>query len=263
MPKALGEPYTRDSPLAALLHRLLPPAARDEIERDLERVSSGHLERKALCALADEPRLIQYDHYGKRTDDLRTSEGWRGLKAAFASAGLMATPYERRHGAYSRLHWAALLSVLAPDSAMVACPYAMTDGAARVLELIGSPALKQEWLPRLLSRDPAVAIQAGYVCATAARLIAQAMDDRATGRLGRVADGDDRLQDRRRGERRADALAAGLQVVQLGHRWRPRSRPRAARLGEGAARALPGPDSDRRAHELHPLPRAPRWIDPV
>ena len=164
-PIALDEPYSQDSPLASLLRRLLPASAHAEIEADLRRISAGHGERKVMAARADEPRLVQFDEWGRRVDKLITSEGWRQLKGEFAREGVISIPFSRRHGAYSRLHWAAALTLLAPDSAMVACPYAMTDGATRVLELIGSEALKEEWLPQLTSRDPSVAVQAGCVCA--------------------------------------------------------------------------------------------------
>lgn len=44
-----------------------------------------------LALLADgheaEPTLIQHDQWGQRVDVLKTSEGWRGLKAVAAEEG--------------------------------------------------------------------------------------------------------------------------------------------------------------------------------
>ena len=41
------------------------------------------------------------------------------------------------------------------------CPMSMTDGTARVIELSGSPKMKEDLLPRLISRDPAYAFTSG------------------------------------------------------------------------------------------------------
>ncbi|KAF8631036.1 hypothetical protein AX15_002645 [Amanita polypyramis BW_CC] len=47
------------------------------------------------------------------------------------------------------------------DTHVVFCPLSMTDGAARVIELIGTPAMKRDLLPRLISRDPSSAFTSG------------------------------------------------------------------------------------------------------
>ena len=48
----------------------------------------------------------------------------------------MAAAYERVHGAWSRLDQMARLYLFHPSSAVYSCPLAMTDGAARFLELL-------------------------------------------------------------------------------------------------------------------------------
>ncbi len=50
---------------------------------------------RSLSAKAEEPRLVQYDHWGRRTDDLQTSEGWRGLKELVQKEGFVTLFYER------------------------------------------------------------------------------------------------------------------------------------------------------------------------
>lgn len=55
----------------------------------------------------------------------------------------------------SRIYQFAKLYLFNPSSAIYTCPLAMTDGAARLLELYGTEQQKREILPRLLSRDPA------------------------------------------------------------------------------------------------------------
>src|SRR5690606_26115487 len=68
--------------------------------------------------------------------------------------GLVATAYERRWGAASRVVQHALLYLFNPSAATYLCPLAMTDGAARLLEVTAEPELAARALPRLTSRDP-------------------------------------------------------------------------------------------------------------
>jgi acyl-CoA dehydrogenase len=66
----------------------------------------------------------------------------------------VAAAYERRHGAYSRLHQFALAHLFHPSSDIYTCPLAMTDGAAATLLHGGNQALIERAVPRLTSRDP-------------------------------------------------------------------------------------------------------------
>ncbi|GJE98277.1 acyl-CoA dehydrogenase-like protein [Phanerochaete sordida] len=154
--------YTADSALPGLLKRLLPPAVHAAVEGDLVRFGGeGLAELRALSARAGEPRLTQYDHWGARVDDLRTSEGWRGLKAAMQREGVPAIFYERAYGEHSRVYGFVKHMLASGSSSVIFCPLAMTDGVARVLELTGSAAAKRDILPRLISRDPDMAFTAG------------------------------------------------------------------------------------------------------
>ncbi|HEY5022352.1 MAG TPA: acyl-CoA dehydrogenase family protein, partial [Gemmatimonadaceae bacterium] len=58
-----------------------------------------------------------------------------------------------RHGPRSRIHQFAKLYLFAPSSALYSCPLAMTDGAARFLEVHGDKSM-QPVLAHLISRDP-------------------------------------------------------------------------------------------------------------
>jgi alkylation response protein AidB-like acyl-CoA dehydrogenase len=71
-----------------------------------------------------------------------------------AEEGLVATAYERRHGASSRIHQFALVYLLNATTGVYSCPLAMTDGAAKTLTTLGNKPLMDRALPRLLSRDP-------------------------------------------------------------------------------------------------------------
>ena len=83
-----------------------------------------------------------FDLAGRRIDRLVTSEGWRQLHDVSAREGLVAIAYERAYGAHSRLYQMAKLYLWSPDTAVYGCPLAMTDGAARLIEIHGDDYLK-------------------------------------------------------------------------------------------------------------------------
>ena len=72
-----------------------------------------------MSKLATPPQLVQYDSWGRRVDELRTSEGWRGLKSIFHREGLVAIPYERTYGEHSRTYGFAKLLLATGDSEVV------------------------------------------------------------------------------------------------------------------------------------------------
>lgn len=154
----LGNQYLDDALLRSCLRRLLPAAVLGEIEPELVRFGGRVVgDIAAMGALAEEqpPRLVQYDAWGRRCDRVVLSPGWTALERVAAEEGLVAIGYERRHGEWSRLHQFARLYLFVPASAIYACPLAMTDGAARLLEVHGDAALREAVLPHLVARDPA------------------------------------------------------------------------------------------------------------
>ncbi|KAH9922843.1 uncharacterized protein BXZ73DRAFT_91555 [Epithele typhae] len=162
VPFVEGNPYTTDPILPSLLERILPAGAFEEVHDDLSRFGGEVLTTlRELCKRSAPPELVQYDSWGRRVDELRTSEGWRALKEVYHREGAVAIPYERRYGAHSRVYGFAKLLLANADSEMVDCPMSMTDGVARVIELQGSSELKRDILTRLVSRDPAQAFTAG------------------------------------------------------------------------------------------------------
>ncbi|EPQ54605.1 acyl-CoA dehydrogenase NM domain-like protein [Gloeophyllum trabeum ATCC 11539] len=162
VPYSEGNPYTADPVLPCLLRRLFPKQARDEIEPDLERFGNDILTTvRDLADLTAPPTLTQYNHWGQRTDALRLSEGWRQLTALAQKEGIVAIAYERRYGALSRVYGSMKVLMATADTRSVFCPMSMTDGCARVIELHGTPAMKAEIYPRLISRDPSHAFTSG------------------------------------------------------------------------------------------------------
>jgi acyl-CoA dehydrogenase len=127
---------------------------------------TGPLRAAHADAEAHPPTLVRYDAWGARVDRIETSPGWEAQRQAAARHALVALPYlaEARAlwGANARVVQHALLHLYGPESATFSCPVAMSDGAAALLghpEV--DPAVRDAWLPRLLSTDPDTAVTSG------------------------------------------------------------------------------------------------------
>src|SRR5581483_3165413 len=143
-PPALGNQYDDDRVLRAYLQRALPADVRAAIEpalRALGEAAGGELYRDQLADRENEPRLVQWDAWGNRIDAIEVTPLWRKAERIAAEQGLVAAAYERRHGAYSRVHQFALVHLFTPSTDLYSCPLAMTDGAARALLASGNTAL--------------------------------------------------------------------------------------------------------------------------
>lgn len=154
----LDNQYESDELLQAYLRRKLPPEMLAGIEPDLVRLgerTATDIRALGEAAELSPPRHVPYDSWGRRIDRIEVSDAWKQLDRISAEEGLVAIGHERQHGALSRIDQFARLYLFSPSSAIYACPLAMTDGAARAIELFGDDYLKARALPRLLSRDPA------------------------------------------------------------------------------------------------------------
>ncbi|MGE3263008.1 MAG: acyl-CoA dehydrogenase family protein [Bacteriovoracia bacterium] len=153
----LQNQFRSDSLLQAYLQEVMPKDLYLALEPDLRRM--GERAVTDLLALSrraerEEPEHIPYDPWGKRLDELRMSPAWDAITAVAAEEGIVATGYERKFGAYSRLAQFAKLYLFHASSAFVSCPLAMTDGAARALELYGDEELQKGAFKHLTSWDP-------------------------------------------------------------------------------------------------------------
>ncbi|RUP47150.1 hypothetical protein BC936DRAFT_146074 [Jimgerdemannia flammicorona] len=157
----LGNQYDEDPYFRSILRRLLPTQVLEEITPDLRALGQSAVEEIAKLGdqvedPANHPRLKQYDAWCQRVDEIQVTPAWKQLHAIAAKEGLIAIAYERKYGEHSRIYQFAKHYLYAPSSAMYDCPLSMTDGAARVIELLGSEQVKAKYLPRLISRDPNV-----------------------------------------------------------------------------------------------------------
>ena len=160
----LGNQYRDDEFLRSYLQRKVPAATLSTIAPELDHlgeVAGGELYSLQLADRENEPTLVQWDAWGNRIDRIEVTPLWRRAAQIAAQAGLIAIPYERAHGRYSRIHQFAAVYLFHPSSDVYTCPLAMTDGAARTLSASNNAQLIERAVPRLTSRDPAQAWTSG------------------------------------------------------------------------------------------------------
>lgn len=152
----LGNQYEADDALRSLLARLLPPEVLRETEPSLYAMGrlSADLYPLQLADRLNEPRLTQWSAWGERLDHIELTPLWGEAERIAAEQGVVATAYERAHGALSRIHQFALAYLFTPSTDIYSCPLAMTDGAARTLLAHGTRELIERAVPHLTTRDP-------------------------------------------------------------------------------------------------------------
>ena len=153
----LDNQYEADSLLRGYLAWRVPApmlrALHSELGRFGERVVTD-IAALGRAAEAQPPRLVPYDAWGRRIDDIVVSDAWRELDRISAVEGLVAIAYERANGELSRVHQMAKLYLFHPSSSTYSCPLAMGDGAARFLEVHGDERTRNAF-EHLTTRDPA------------------------------------------------------------------------------------------------------------
>ncbi|MCU0654560.1 MAG: acyl-CoA dehydrogenase family protein [Polyangiaceae bacterium] len=157
VPPSLGNQFDDDRVVRGYLERVTPPELRQNWEgelRGLGEASGGRLYRMQLEDRLQEPRLIPYDPWGKRIDQIELTPLWKEAARIAATEGLVATPYEGGLGAWGRVLQFAKVYLFHPSTDVYSCPLAMTDGAARTLLTHGNQGLIDRAVPRLTSRDP-------------------------------------------------------------------------------------------------------------
>ena len=154
----LGNQFDDDRALRDGLRRLLPGEVLAEIEPDLRSMGARTVSEIAALgntAEAQPPKLVQFDPWGRRIDQIEVSPAWTALEKISAEEGLVAIGYERRQAEWSRIYQFVKLYLFGPSSATYTCPLAMGDGAARAIEVHGNATLKAGALRHLTTRDPA------------------------------------------------------------------------------------------------------------
>ena len=156
-PPTLGNQYEDDRVLRSYLARVCPAEMLNEIEPslvELGRLAGGELYQLQLADRLNEPRLTQWDAWGNRIDKIELTALWQLAERIAVEHGVVATAYERIHGALSRVHQCALAYLFTPSTDIYSCPLAMTDGAARTLLASGNQQLIERAVPHLITREP-------------------------------------------------------------------------------------------------------------
>ncbi len=153
----LQNPYESDPLLRLILEQSVSSAHFKVIDEDLKKFSRrvlNEIEDLGWQAENERPQHVPYDPFGRRIDEIKVSSAWQRLNDISAEEGLVALGFERTLGETSRIYQFAKLYLFHPSSAFFSCPLAMTDGAARVLEVYGSSEKHKEAFKNLVSRNP-------------------------------------------------------------------------------------------------------------
>ncbi|MGH7649428.1 MAG: acyl-CoA dehydrogenase family protein, partial [Gemmatimonadaceae bacterium] len=156
-PPVLGNQYRDDALLRSYLQCAAPPDVLAAMESELDALgerAAGEWLALAERAEAEPPRLVPFDAWGNRIDRIDTNDAWHAFERIAATEGLVARGYERAYGAFSRIDQFVRLYLFSPSSATYSCPLAMSDGAARCLELLASDERQRLAFAHLTARDP-------------------------------------------------------------------------------------------------------------
>ena len=156
-PPTLDNQYEDDRVLRSYLKRTFPAQTLSDIEpslREMGRLAGAELYQLQLADRLNEPKLIQWDAWGNRIDKVELTPLWQLAERIAVEQGVVATAYERKHGALSRVHQCALAYLFTPSTDIYSCPLAMTDGAARTLIASGNQKLIERAVPHLTTREP-------------------------------------------------------------------------------------------------------------
>ena len=150
----LGNQYREDPLLLHYLQYRMPRDIHTKLEPALEDLGARAEELLELCRGAEkwEPSHIPFEPWGRRVDTIMLSSAWIALEKFAVEQGMLASAYERKEGEYSRIHQFTLLYLFHPSSAFVTCPLAMSDGAAKLLELHGGERFRSVFT-RLTTRN--------------------------------------------------------------------------------------------------------------
>ncbi len=154
-----------------------------EVVEDLVGIGAeaGTAEAREHGMLANEhhPRLIAYDRYGNRVDEVEFHPSWHWLMERAVGHGLAAAPWES-DAAHAHVRRAAGFMAWSHTEPGHGCPISMTYAAVPALR--ADDALAKEWTPLLASTsyDPGLRVASGQ-----ARRAGRHGDDREAGRLRR------------------------------------------------------------------------------
>lgn len=135
----ITDPYESDEKLQKILQWLLNSDPKQEnIEKDLKSFSKRLLiECEGLAKEAEDnpPQHIPYSPWGQRIDEIKVSKAWEKLDAISSEEGIIQIGYDSKNTNSGRIHQFAKIYLFHPSSAFYTCPLAMTDGAAKLIQV--------------------------------------------------------------------------------------------------------------------------------
>ena len=112
-PPQLYNTFIEDPFLRECLSQRLPADVKQDVFSDLTRLGarvSSELDPLGRQAEENPPQLQQYDPWGRRVDQLITSQAWKRMHHVSAEEGFVGVAYERRHAQWkSVIHSCHLL----------------------------------------------------------------------------------------------------------------------------------------------------------
>jgi len=131
-----------------------------EAEPRLQRLGSlaaGPVDQWAAICDRQPPELVSHDRNGERIDEVAHHPAYRAMEAVAYGEGCVAASYDEgfksEHGGRRHSYGLLLGYLFSQGEAGLYCPVCMTDGMARLLELHGSQALRDRFIPRLASTN--------------------------------------------------------------------------------------------------------------
>ncbi|MEF3405441.1 acyl-CoA dehydrogenase family protein [Agromyces sp. CCNWLW203] len=203
--------YTSNAPLVEAVARWGRgggEASAQELVDVGELVGSAPFQRDAERANTHPPVLHAFDRWGRRIDEVEYDDAYHRVIGAAVAAGAH-TSAAAAPGPGANVDRAAAFMLFAQVEPGHACPVSMTHAAVPTLELAAS-ALRDEWMPRLLSRDYEPGLGGGGVIKRSA-LVGMAMTEKQGG--------SDVRANTTRAERRSGSGSWGAEYGLTGHKW--------------------------------------------
>lgn len=172
-------------------------------------VGSGAFQRDAERASTQRPVLRTHDRWGNRVDEVEYDDAYHRIMAAAVGAGAHTSAWaDPAPGA--NVERAAAFLLFAQVEPGHACPVSMTHAAVPVLELAAS-GLRDDWMPRVLSREYEPALGDAVADGKRSALVGMAMTEKQGG------------SDVRANTTRAEPTGAdgswGREFRLTGHKW--------------------------------------------
>ncbi|MDQ0576618.1 acyl-CoA dehydrogenase family protein [Agromyces albus] len=206
-PREDVDEFTSNAPLVEAVERWGRPAAAAALRETGQLVGTAAFQHDAERANTHPPILHTHDRWGRRVDEVEYDDAYHRILDAAVGAGAHTSAWADP-GAGANVDRAATFYLFAQLEPGHACPVSMTHAAVPTLALAAS-GLRDEWMPRLLSREYEAGLGGGGAKASA--LVGMAMTEKQGG------------SDVRANTTRAEPTGAddgwGREFALTGHKW--------------------------------------------